>query len=151
MKLNCIKFQLSGRGKYKLMAKSVRPWNHLPGEMAVVLLLQSFTSGLDRNTRDEKYCEKCCKYSSTCGIRGSRAGKRLTLTCFSSIPRCKGALTSGKSTSNKGLFCNEKVRLLRLSGTTMLKGNQIDWVCQLACRLPRLGSIQPLFLLKINS
>lgn len=65
--------------------------------------------------------------------------------------RCKGMLTSGKSTSNEGLFCNEEVRVLRCSRTVVFKENQADWVCQLACKLTRLGRIQPLFLLKINS
>lgn len=70
MKLNCIKFQLSGRKKKILkMAKSVGPWNNLPGEMVGALLLRSFTSGLDRNSREKKYWEKCCKYESTWGIR----------------------------------------------------------------------------------
>lgn len=35
------------------MVKSVRPWNNLPGETVGALLLQSFTPGLGRNTREE--------------------------------------------------------------------------------------------------
>lgn len=48
-----------------MMAKSVRPCNNLSGEI-VGALLQSSTSGLDRNTRKKK----CCKYKRTWGTRG---------------------------------------------------------------------------------
>lgn len=58
------------------------------------------------------------------------------MSCSLWILRCQGMLRGGESAFNKGLLCDEEVRFLISSGTTVFKENPAAWVCQLTCGLP---------------